>query len=154
MDLSQRPYYLLYCIQRWLNLVLNFIVSGMAIVVVALAVKVNSTTSGAAIGIALNNVLGFTQSLSVLVTNWTQLETSLGSIARLRNFEATVASENKSEEKIVPPPQWPSQGAVEFQNVTASYGSSSSPVLQDISMSILPGQKVGICGRTGRCVYP
>ncbi|KAH8799341.1 putative multidrug resistance protein [Xylogone sp. PMI_703] len=154
VDISQRPYYLLYCIQRWLNLVLNLIVSVMAIIVVALAVKLNSTTSAASIGIALNNVLGFTQSLSVLVTNWTQLETSLGSVARLRNFEVTVKSENKPEETVVPPPDWPSHGAVEFKNVTASYGDSSSvPTLQNISMSILPGQKIGICGRTGRQVY-
>lgn len=154
MDISQRPYYLLYCIQRWLTLVLNLVVSVMAVVVVSLAVKLNSTTSGASIGIALNNVLGFTQSLTVLITSWTQLETSLGSIARLKNFESSVASENKPQETVVPPPEWPTQGAVEFKNVTASYGGpSATPTLQDISMSIRPGQKVGICGRTGRYVY-
>ena len=153
MDVSQRPYYLLYCIQRWLNLVLNLMVSVMAIVVVTLAVKLTSTTSGASIGIALNNVLGFTQSLSVLVTQWTQVETSLASVARLRTFEATTASENKPEEKIVPTSRWPSEGAVEFKNITASYGSkSSAPALQDISMLIRPCQTVGICGRTGRYV--
>ncbi|EED18831.1 multidrug resistance protein, putative [Talaromyces stipitatus ATCC 10500] len=150
MDISQRPYYLLYCVQRWLTLVLNLVVSVIALVVVSFAVKLNSSTSGAAIGVALNNVLGFTQSLTVLVTNWTQLETSLGSVARLKNFQATVASENKPEEIIVPPSDWPSHGAVEFKNVTASYGSpSSTPILHSISMSIQPGQKIGICGRTG-----
>jgi ATP-binding cassette subfamily C (CFTR/MRP) protein 1 len=154
MDTSQRPYYLLFCVQRWLNLVLNLMVSAMAIIVVTLAVKVGSASSGATIGIALNNVLGFTQSLSVLVSSWVQLETSLGSIARLRNFERTVISENKPGENTVPPPEWPSNGAVEFQNVTASYGNASAtPAIQDISLSIRPGQKVGICGRTGRCVY-
>lgn len=154
MDISQRPYYLLYCVQRWLTLVLNLVVSVIAVVVVSLAVKLNSRTSGAAIGVALNNVLGFTQSLTVLVTNWTQLETSLGSVARLKNFQATVSSENKPEETIVPPPDWPSQGAVEYRNVTASYGGpSSTPTLHSVSMSIRPGQKIGICGRTGRYVH-
>lgn len=153
MDVSQRPYYLLYCIQRWLTLVLNLLVSVMAVVVVSLAVKLNSTASGGSIGLALNNVLGFTQSLTTLVTSWTQLETSLGSVARLKNFESSVDSENRPQEVIVPPPEWPSQGAIEFKNVTASYGGpTATPTLQDISMLIKPGQKVGICGRTGRYV--
>lgn len=34
------------------------------------------------------------------------------------------------------------------------YPSSSSAALQDISMTILPGQNVGICGRTGRYFLP
>lgn len=121
VDTSQQPYYLLYCIQRWLNLVLDLMVAVLAVVVVALAVRVRSSSSGAAIGVALNNILGFNQSLRVLVDSWTQLETSLGAISRLKNFEATVVSENKPEECGVPPESWPDRGAVEFQNVTASH---------------------------------
>lgn len=34
------------------------------------------------------------------------------------------------------------------------YSSSSSAALQDISLTILPGQNVGICGRTGRYFLP
>jgi ATP-binding cassette subfamily C (CFTR/MRP) protein 1 len=64
MDTSQRPYYLLYCVQRWLNLVLDLIVMVIAIIVVTLAVELKSTTSGASIGIALNNILGMDSSLN------------------------------------------------------------------------------------------
>jgi ATP-binding cassette, subfamily C (CFTR/MRP), member 1 len=122
LDISQRPYYLMYCLQRWLSLVLDLMVAAVGIVVVALAVRVPSTSSAAAIGIALNNVLGFNQSLRVLVESWTQLETSLGAIARLKNLEATVVSEGKPEECGVAPESWPDNGTVEFREVTASYG--------------------------------
>lgn len=94
LDTSQRPYYMLYCIQRWLSLVLDLMVAILAVIVVALAVSLRSTSSGAAIGIALNNILGFNQSLRILVDSWTQLETALGAIARLKNLEATVVSKN------------------------------------------------------------
>jgi ATP-binding cassette, subfamily C (CFTR/MRP), member 1 len=67
----------------------------LAVIVVALAVSLRSTSSGAAIGIALSNILGFNQSLRILVDSWIQLETALGAIARLKNFEATVVSEHK-----------------------------------------------------------
>jgi ATP-binding cassette subfamily C (CFTR/MRP) protein 1 len=122
LNTSQRPCYLLYCIQRWLALVLDLIVAALAVVVVALAVKLPNFSSGAAVGIALNNVLGFNQSLRVLVESWTQLETSLGAIARLKNFEATVVPEDRPEECQVPPENWPDRGAVEFRDVSASYG--------------------------------
>jgi ABC-type multidrug transport system fused ATPase/permease subunit len=122
LDTSQRPYYLLYCLQRWLSLVLDLMVAALAITVVTLAVTVRSKTGGAAIGIALNNTLGFNASLRILVDSWTQLETSLGAISRIKSFEATVIPEDKEDEHQKPPQDWPGKGAVEFRNVTASYG--------------------------------
>ncbi|KAG0652310.1 abc multidrug transporter B [Hyphodiscus hymeniophilus] len=148
LDVSQKPYYLLFCIQRWLRLVLDLIVAFISIAVVALAVEIPGQTSGVAVGIALNNVLGFSQTLKTLVDSWTQLETSLGAIARLKNFEETTPSEDKSDESYTPPSSWPETGEIEFRDVTASYG-PSAPALHSISMKILPGQKIGICGRTG-----
>lgn len=37
LDFSQKPYYLLYCIQRWLNLVLDLMVAVIAIILVSFA---------------------------------------------------------------------------------------------------------------------
>jgi ATP-binding cassette subfamily C (CFTR/MRP) protein 1 len=122
LDISQKPYYLLYCLQRWLMLVLDLIVAAVSIAVVTLAVRVPSQSSGAAIGIALNNILGFNQALRVLVDSWTQVETSLGSIARIKNFEETTPSENQPEESETPPQSWPEKGKIEFKDISASYG--------------------------------
>lgn len=49
----------------------------------------------------------------------------------------------------MPDAHWPGRGHLTFEGVSASYGSHTAPVLNNISMSILPGQKIGICGRTG-----
>jgi ATP-binding cassette subfamily C (CFTR/MRP) protein 1 len=122
LDISQKPYYLLYCLQRWLMLVLDLIVAAVSIAVVALAVRIPSQSSGAAIGIALNNILGFNQALRVLVDSWTQVETSLGSIARIKNFEETTSSEDQPEESETPPQSWPEKGKIEFKDIRASYG--------------------------------
>ncbi|KAI1277349.1 ABC transporter [Xylaria sp. FL0933] len=138
LDLSQRPYYLLYCIQRWLNLVLDLIVGGEAVLVVGLALGLRHTTSPGLLGVSLNNILSFSVALSSLVSGWTVLETSLGSIARLKQFEADVEPEDKGEFMNKPPPHWPDRGAIEFRNVTAHHG-----------LRIKPGQRVGVCGRTG-----
>ena len=122
LDVSQRPYYLLFCIQRWLLLVLDLIVAAIGIAVVALAVVIPSPSSGAAIGIALNNVLGFNQALRTLMNAWTQIETSLGAIARMKRFEETTPSEDKPEESETPHSSWPGKGSIDFKDVSASYG--------------------------------
>ncbi|KAJ6142459.1 hypothetical protein N7471_001912 [Penicillium samsonianum] len=148
LDTTQRPFYLMYCIQCWLNLVLDLLVAAVGVVVIALAVLLPHMTSAGTIGLALNNVLGFNQALAVLIDSWTQLETSLRAIARLKNLEQTVKPEYQEGEDIIYPETWPEHGAIELKDISASYG-PSIPALEKISMSVLPGQKVGICGRTG-----
>lgn len=46
-------------------------------------------------------------------------------------------------------PAWPSEGSLEFKNVTLRYRPDLPPVLRDISFSIQAGHKVGVVGRTG-----
>ena len=149
LDMSQRPYYLLYCIQRWLNLVLDLMIAALAVILITFAVQLSDTTSGAAIGVALVNILGFSQSLSLLIDRYTTLETSLGAIARIKNFEETTTQEHLPQERDSPPDHWPLRGSVEFRDITASYTPDAEPVLRDLTLTIKPGQKVGICGRTG-----
>jgi ATP-binding cassette subfamily C (CFTR/MRP) protein 1 len=148
LDASQKPYYMFFCIQRWLNLVLDLMVAALAVVVMALAVSLRGTSSAALLGVALNNVLGINQSLSNLVTQWTQLETSLGAIARVKKFESTVLSEDREGEDKIPPASWPEKGGIEFRDVDARYNERGL-ALDGINLIIAPGEKVGICGRTG-----
>ena len=120
LDISQRPYYLLFCIQRWLNLVLDLIVATIAIALVALAVEVQSNRG--AIGVALVSVLTFNQTLADLITSWTKLETSLGAIARLKDYSTRTPREDQSRHGTRPTSDsWPERGQLEFADVTASY---------------------------------
>jgi ATP-binding cassette subfamily C (CFTR/MRP) protein 1 len=121
LDTSQRPHYLLYCIQRWLNLVLDLFVAGMALVLVAFATQFRSTTSSGAIGLAMINVLNFNLSLSRFITSWTTLETSLGAIARLKDFVHDTPSEGRVRECDVPPANWPERGDIDIRDVSVSY---------------------------------
>ncbi|KFY37136.1 hypothetical protein V494_04888 [Pseudogymnoascus sp. VKM F-4513 (FW-928)] len=149
LNTSQKPYYHMYCIQRWLNLILDLLVAGIAVILVAIATQGQWITSSGAIGVALNNVLGFNMSLSGLINSWTTLETSLGAISRLKNFEQETESENQPYEIGEPPEDWPSKGTIVIENVTSSLHASSDIILRDISISIKEGEKIGICGRTG-----
>jgi ATP-binding cassette, subfamily C (CFTR/MRP), member 1 len=148
LDLSLRPDYMLMCIQRWLDMVLDLIVPALAMGIIGLAVALKGTTTGGQIGIALNVVLQVNQYLLRLVAAWTKLETSLGAISRLRAFEQDVQPEDKTGTTQLPPPNWPARGAVEFANLSAYY-KPPMLALNDINIAIAPGTKVGIVGRTG-----
>jgi ABC-type multidrug transport system fused ATPase/permease subunit len=121
LNVSQRPYYTMFCIQRWLQVVLDLFAGGMALVLVSFALIFPWSTSKGAIGLAMVNVISFNFTLSAVITTWTQLETSLGAIARLKWFMANTPNENRPEEIQEPPSDWPSRGLIELENVAAAY---------------------------------
>lgn len=84
----------------------------------------------------------------MIVLSWTELETSLSAVTRIRQFTATPA-EGQEGELADAPEDWPMHGAISFENFSASYTDGGAPVLKDINLDIAPGEKVGICGRTG-----
>ncbi|EJP62540.1 ABC transporter [Beauveria bassiana ARSEF 2860] len=148
LDLSLRPDYMLTCVQRWLDLVLDLIVPGLAICIIGLGVVLKGTTTGGQIGLALNVVLQANRYILRLVSAWTRLETSLGAISRVREFEQSVLPEEEPGQYSQPPTGWPAHGAVDFVNVSASYDDSVL-ALDGVNLSLAPGAKVGVVGRTG-----
>jgi ATP-binding cassette subfamily C (CFTR/MRP) protein 1 len=149
MDASQKPNYLLYMIQQWLGLCLALIVAGIAIALVAFATQFHNQSSGGQIGVALISVMGFSSSLAALISHWTTLETSIGAVTRLKQLELDVKPENLPSECGTPPSSWPTTGAIVYDSVSAGYGDNKPRVLHDVSLSIRPGEKIGVCGRTG-----
>lgn len=121
LDRSQKPFYTLFCIQRWLEVVLDLMVAGMAVLLVAVAVSVGSSTSKGAIGLAMLNLISFNSTLTALISQWTTLETSLGAISRLKWFLLNTPNENKEGESREAAADWPLQRMIELDNVSASY---------------------------------
>ena len=121
LDISQGPNYIMNAIQQWLTLVLDLLVAGLAVLVVSLAVAFKSSTSAGQVGIALNVILTISQSLVWLLMSWTQLETSLGAVSRIKTLEETLLPEDKDGENIEPFPGWPDKGAIKFKDVVAAY---------------------------------
>lgn len=48
-----------------------------------------------------------------------------------------------------PPPNWPSAGALQYDNVSAVYRPGLPPVLRGLSFSLPGGVSCGVVGRTG-----
>lgn len=149
LDVSQKPFYLLLCVQRWLTLVLDMVVAVIAILLMSLAVALRSRIDPGFLGVAMVNVMSLSSALTNLVNFWTLLETSLGAVSRIKDFTENTVSENLPGEDQLPQPEWPAKGNLSLHGVSAAYNLDDAPVLSNINLSITHGQKVAICGRTG-----
>lgn len=119
LDTSQRPTYLLAMVQRWLGFNLQMVVATLAVTVVTLATQVRSNT--AMTGASLVSLMTFGDVLKYIIRWWTQLETSIGAVSRLKSFGEKVESESLDGEDVKPPREWPLGGAIEISGVSASY---------------------------------
>ncbi|KAF2502909.1 P-loop containing nucleoside triphosphate hydrolase protein [Lophium mytilinum] len=148
LDQSQIPFYLLFAIQNWLSLVLELMVAGLITIIVGLAVALRSKVDSGYLGLALVGTMDLGFFIRLLVTSWTELETSLSAIARIRHFSKT-PSEHQDRVTSDPPTGWPLSGSVQFKDLVASYTEEGNPVLHGVNLDIKAGEKIGICGRTG-----
>lgn len=118
---SQRSNYTLKCIQRWLHLVLDLIVAAIAVIVISVATSLRGDSTFGLLGIALFNIVNFSATLQMLVTECISVETSIGAVSRIRSYVNYAKTEDQENESGNVMPSWPEQGGVEFANVSASY---------------------------------
>ncbi|KZL81674.1 abc transporter [Colletotrichum incanum] len=150
LNTSQRPSYLLYCIQRWLTFSVDMMIALIALVLIVVTTTLREQIGPGYMGIALSNILSFSGTIKAALTSWVTLEIAISAVARIRDFSITTEREADPEEELTKPSDqdWPGQGAIDLRGVTASYPSSGT-ILHDVTLSIKPGEKVAICGRSG-----
>lgn len=149
LDQSQRPFYLLFCVQRWLQVVLDLMVAALATILMVIVVELRDDIKPGLVGLGMLNVMTFNTNLTGMIKNWTQLEISLGAIVRIRDFVTDTECEEKEREDLEPAERWPQKGALQIRDFSASYSETSVPVLHGVDLDIRPGEKLGICGRSG-----
>ncbi|KAJ6783564.1 hypothetical protein PWT90_09493 [Aphanocladium album] len=150
LDKSQRPYYLMMCIQQWLTLVLGLLSAGVAETLVSVVVWIDKGTSGPAVGLAFLGIISFQRLTVELIQAWTGSETSVAGLGRLEKFSSETPQERKIEQ-LTPALAEPFVGDVEMTDVSARYNPAPDvpPITKEISLTVKSGEKVAITGRTG-----
>lgn len=170
LNRSQRPFYMLYCIQQWLTLVMNLTVGAIALIIVSMATSLRSQYTGAAIGVALNLFLSLNDSLSNTLQCWTSFETCIGAVSRVQQFTKSTPydTENDLDDShlIGSSVCSDTKYTIKFEGLVAGYeyvaqspsrpkvalltvlsnSLSSPPVLKNICITVAPGEKIAICG--------
>ena len=123
LDDSQRPAYLLFCLQQWLIMSVNLVVATIAIILITLTTTLREEIGPGYMGIAMINIISFGETSKALIQTWVGLEISIGAVARIKNFVAEtkleevnsgLAAERLSDD-------WPVSGKIEFKDITAAY---------------------------------
>lgn len=120
LNRSQRPFYMLFCVQQWLTLVVDLVAGALAVTLVAIALSLTANGLGpGALGVALVMTLQFNGLLIQTIQSWTKLETSIGAVARVQQF----VNEAPSDLGRLPAPSnsWPQNGRVQVQRLTAAH---------------------------------
>lgn len=118
---SQKPFYLLLCVQVWLGLALDFVLTGFIVLLMGIGVGTLGDLPAGDMGLALTSTITIGIYVKTLVRFWMNLETSLGAVTRVKDFEQGLAGEDLSGESGIVPVGWPTQGCIQFKGVTASY---------------------------------
>ncbi|KAK8811416.1 hypothetical protein WA158_003150 [Blastocystis sp. Blastoise] len=137
-----------YC-SCWLTLRTDILVAFVAFFVVIISNSLKGLITAGLLGIALNASYGLGATLKQWTRVMAQLEAQMNSVERVKYYIDTVEPEsNMILEDHRPPENWPTEGAIKFDNFEMRYRNGPK-VLKGVNMDIHPMEKVGVVGRTG-----
>ncbi|EIW84207.1 ABC transporter [Coniophora puteana RWD-64-598 SS2] len=150
VDIENRAYWMTVTNQRWLGMRLDFLGIILTFAVALLTVGTRFTISPGQIGVVLSYIVMVQQSFGWMVRQTAEVENNMNSVERVLHYANEVEQEAPHVVENSPAPaNWPTEGKVELNNVVMKYRPELPAVLKGISMSIAPGEKIGVVGRTG-----
>ncbi|KAG7924648.1 hypothetical protein KL925_005079 [Ogataea polymorpha] len=151
INLQNEAYFSLLGVQRWLVVRLVVCSALFNLIIECLCVsKVVDINDGEA-GLLISYIVSFSTQLISTSRSMGQLEQFLSSVERVVEYANTLPQEATYDSipGHQPSKTWPEKGEIEFQNVNLSYRPGLPLALRNLNVHIKPGEKVGICGRTG-----
>ncbi|KAL6473573.1 hypothetical protein MHYP_G00171340 [Metynnis hypsauchen] len=149
-DTNNTAYLFLSAANRWLEVRTDYL--GAVIVLTAAVAAICSSfgLKSGLVGLGLTYALTVTNYLNWVVRNLADLEVQMAAVKKVNSF-LTTESENYEGSIDVSqvPEDWPQHGEIKIQDLCVRYDPMLKPVLKHVNAFINPGQKVGICGRTG-----
>ncbi|CAJ1054606.1 ATP-binding cassette sub-family C member 9 isoform X4 [Xyrichtys novacula] len=150
-DTNNTAYLFLSAANRWLEVRTDYL--GAVIVLTAAVASIYSSSPNSVnglVGLGLTYALTVTNYLNWVVRNLADLEVQMAAVKKVNSFLST-ESENYegSMDTSQVPENWPQSGEIKIQDLCVRYDPMLKPVLKHVNAYVEPGQKVGICGRTG-----
>ncbi|KAF9160636.1 hypothetical protein BGX21_001995 [Mortierella sp. AD011] len=150
IDLNNRPYYMYQVGARWLSIRVNVLGALMLFSTVVMITATRFKINPASAGLVLSYLARISGDLNWGVQRFSTLENNMNSAERLVHYVENLAQERPPEKpENKPSASWPSEGRIDFKNVSMRYRPELPRVLRNISFEVQPGHKVGVVGRTG-----
>ncbi|KAM4748313.1 ATP-binding cassette sub-family C member 9 [Rhinophrynus dorsalis] len=147
-DTNNMAYLFLSAANRWLEVRTDYL--GACIVLTAAVTSITYGLTSGMVGLGLTYALTVTNYLNWVVRNLADLEVQIGAVKKVNSF-LNIESESYEGSQDVQqvPDDWPQEGEIRISDLCVRYENNLKPVLKHVKAYIKPGQKVGICGRTG-----
>ncbi|GMG24020.1 unnamed protein product [Ambrosiozyma monospora] len=150
IDKMNEAYLITLANQRWFGMTLCVLTTLLSLLVSLLCCFRVFGISAAATGLLLSYVLMITGSLVMMFNAMTKLENEMNSVERVHYYASSLPQEALYDiPERDPDPNWPQFGEIVFENVFLKYRAGLPYVLKGLNMTVRPGEKIGVCGRTG-----
>lgn len=137
-----------YNLNRWVSFRMDVLGGLLASGLAAYLVYSHHGLDPAIVGFALTIAVSVSQIILYWVRISNEFEVSANSVERLQDY-CTIDQELPHTTKGEPPAAWPTSGEIVLQHLSAKYVENGPTVLDDISVTIPSGARIGIVGRTG-----
>ncbi|XP_076997790.1 ATP-binding cassette sub-family C member 6 [Tamandua tetradactyla] len=149
VDKSQRVSFPRLVADRWLAANMELLGNTLVFAAAACAVLSRAHLSAGLVGFSVSAALQVTQMLQWAVRSWTDLESSVVAVERMKDYSRTPKEAPWSLSTCAAQPPWPRQGQIEFRDFGLRYRPELPLAVRAVSFKVQPGEKVGIVGRTG-----
>uniref|UniRef100_A0A672KYQ0 ATP-binding cassette sub-family C member 9-like n=1 Tax=Sinocyclocheilus grahami TaxID=75366 RepID=A0A672KYQ0_SINGR len=147
-DTNDTAYLFLSAANRWLEVRTDYL--GAVIVLTAAVAAIWTSSQSGLVGLGLTYALTVTNYLNWVVRNLADLEVQMAAVKKVNSFLSTESENYEGSMDVSQVPEdWPQHGEIKIQDLCVRYDTMLKPVLKHVNAHINPGQKVGICGRTG-----
>ena len=139
--------YITDMMSRWLTIRVDMLGNSLVFLVAIITFTLRDSLSSGLAGIAITYSMMVLDSLGWNIRMVCELENDSVSIERIREYE-TIDQEGEWEINDVPS-NWPKNAELTVENVDAKYRENLPNCLENLSLQLSPGEKLGVCGRTG-----
>ncbi|XP_077090598.1 ATP-binding cassette sub-family C member 9 isoform X1 [Siphateles boraxobius] len=147
-DTNNTAYLFLSAANRWLEVRTDYL--GAVIVLTAAVAAIWTSSQSGLVGLGLTYALTVTNYLNWVVRNLADLEVQMAAVKKVNSFLSTESENYEGSMDVSQVPEdWPQHGEIKIHDLCVRYDCLLKPVLKHVNAHINPGQKVGICGRTG-----
>ncbi|XP_027249742.1 multidrug resistance-associated protein 4 isoform X3 [Cricetulus griseus] len=147
-DLHSEAWFLFLTTSRWFAVRLDAICAVFVIVVAFGSLILAKTLDAGQVGLALSYALTLMGMFQWSVRQSAEVENMMISVERVIEY-TNLEKEAPWEYQKRPPPGWPQEGVIVFDNMNFTYSLDGPLVLKHLTALIKSREKVGIVGRTG-----
>ncbi|XP_019487895.1 PREDICTED: cystic fibrosis transmembrane conductance regulator, partial [Hipposideros armiger] len=167
LNLHTANWFLYLSTLRWFQMRIEMIFIIFFIAITFISILTTGEGEGR-VGIILTLAMNIMSTLQWAVNSSIDVDSLMRSVSRVFTFIDMPTEESKSTKSVKPHKDgplsevmiienqhvkkddiWPSGGQMTIKDLTAKYTDGGNAILENISFSISPGQRVGLLGRTG-----